>query len=77
MKPTLQERLRQARSDKIPRGWIDINGVSRREGLAETDGRGAIHYIVKRALAAGLLEARRFRRATPSGLRTRTYYRYR
>jgi len=71
---SLREQLLATRADKIPHGWLTDAEVAKREGYPHAQGR--IHYIIKEAVAAGLLEARIFRKASSSGVRPKMHYRY-
>ena len=72
----LIDQLKQRRADKVPPGWMRLEVLARKEGMADTSGRGSFYNTVREAVAAGLLEKNVFLVATASGVRPVAHYRY-
>lgn len=65
--------VRQAEVAPVPKGWMTVEQLARREGFSSD--RPA-YAVIRRALKLGFLERRNFRVLWGRCIRLRPYYRY-
>lgn len=73
MKPKLRTILDQTRIDKVPPGWLTYDKMGAEQGYASPE---SFRFVLRPALARGLVECKKFRVMTKSGIRALPHYRY-
>lgn len=67
----VQRELMRKRADKIPPGWKSASDYAREAGIMPQN----VKCTLNRGASEGILETRKFKIATKSGLKTTTFYR--